>query len=80
LKLGELQIQGNSNHQVVDMNTTEKAVPTEVSRTTELSIEDLDAVAGGEPQGLVNNFVHGFLSTCPSQGYDSFRRAIGGCL
>lgn len=61
------------------MNRTENAVATEVSTTTELSTEELDAAAGGEMDPVVA-FTKGFLRTCPPQGWDSFRRAIGGCL
>jgi hypothetical protein len=61
------------------MNMTEMTVTTEDSTTTELSIEELDIVAGGA-MDLVGAFVHGFLHTCPQGGWDSMRRAIGGCL
>ena len=61
----------NMNSQIVENMNTQN------TETSLLSDGELNAVVGGT---LVDSFVHGFLHTCPQAGYESFRRAIGGCL
>ena len=61
------------------MNTIEKAMNVEVSTITELSTDELESVAGGQINSLVDAFVHGFLKTCPEAGVRSFAKVFAGC-
>jgi hypothetical protein len=61
----------------IDMDTTEDIEAMNV-QTTELTIGELDAVAGGKT--LIGSFVSGFLAYAPEAGLRSITRAQSGCL
>jgi len=60
------------------MNEIETTDTAEVTTTIELSMEELDAIAGAKT--LVQAFVAGFVSTCPDAGYRSIVKATAGCF
>jgi hypothetical protein len=60
------------------MNEIETIEAPEVTTTTELSMKELDAIAGART--LVQSFVAGFVSTCPDAGYRSIVKATAGCF
>jgi len=60
------------------MNEIETTEAAEATTKTELSMDELDAIAGAET--LVQSFVAGFVSTCPDAGYRSIVKATAGCF
>jgi hypothetical protein len=60
------------------MSTQDIETREELPMSLELSIEELDAVAGGKT--LMGAFISGFLAYAPDAGLHSITKAMAGCF